>query len=103
MFREKADQTGPSKHEASSLSTQESLSPENIPKNQFQTKEKSELCRKFMEFGYCPYQRNCKFAHGSHELKKNNNLNSKYKTKECGAFIHDCQCRFGDRCNFIHR
>lgn len=56
-----------------------------------------------MEFGYCPYQRNCKFAHGSHELKKNNNLNSKYKTKECGAFVHDCQCRFGDRCNFIHK
>lgn len=55
-----------------------------------------------MEYGYCPYQRNCKFAHGSHELKKNNNLNSKYKTKECGTFCHDAFCRFGDRCNFIH-
>lgn len=38
MFREKAETTGALKHEASSISTQESLSPENIPKNNFATK-----------------------------------------------------------------
>jgi hypothetical protein len=44
-------------------------------------KEKSQLCKKFVENGYCPYQKKCKFAHGSHELKKNYQTNSKYKTK----------------------
>lgn len=103
MFREKGEHQESCKHEACSLSTEESLSPQNTPKYNFLNKEKSELCRKFMEFGYCSYQRNCKFAHGSHELKKNNGVNSKYKTKECGAFLTDGYCRFGDRCNFIHR
>ena len=84
-----------------SISTSGSSSPRNIPKNP-NNKEKSELCRKFMEFGYCPYQKKCKFAHGSHELKKNNTTNSKYKTKECGAYFNEGNCRFGERCNFLH-
>lgn len=29
-------------------------------------KEKSELCKKFMERGSCPTGDKCKFAHGSH-------------------------------------
>ncbi len=29
-------------------------------------KEKSQLCKRFMENGYCPYEKKCKFAHGSH-------------------------------------
>ena len=56
-----------------------------------------------MEFGYCPYQGKCKFAHGSHELKKNNMANQKYKTKECGAYFNHGNCRFGERCNFLHK
>lgn len=28
------------------------------------TKLKSQLCKKFMENGYCPYEKRCKFAHG---------------------------------------
>ena len=28
------------------------------------TKLKSQLCKKFMEHGYCPYDKKCKFAHG---------------------------------------
>ena len=55
-----------------------------------------------MEKGFCPYQKKCKFAHGCHELKRNNTMNSKYKTKECGAFFNDGSCRFGERCNFLH-
>lgn len=65
-------------------------------------KEKSQLCKKFMQNGCCPYQKKCKFAHGSHELRKNHNLNSKYKTKQCGIFLSEGCCLFGDRCNFIH-
>jgi hypothetical protein len=55
-----------------------------------------------MENGSCPYQVKCKFAHGSHELRKNSQLNSKYKTKECDIFMAEGYCIYGDRCNFIH-
>ena len=84
-----------------SLSTQES------PRQHHSTshlahKEKSQLCKKFIENGYCPYQKKCKFAHGLHELKKNQQTNSKYKTKTCGGFLQDGFCPFGNRCNFIH-
>jgi len=65
-------------------------------------KIKSQLCKKFMENGYCPYGKKCKFAHGSQELRKNDQVNSKYKTKECGSFKIDMFCMYGDRCNFIH-
>ncbi len=34
-----------------------------------------------MQNKFCPYKNKCKFAHGSHELRKNSQLNSKYKTK----------------------
>jgi hypothetical protein len=65
-------------------------------------KLKSQLCKKFMENGYCPYEKRCKFAHGLIELRKNNQYNSKYKTKECGSFKNNHFCIYGDRCNFIH-
>ena len=88
MQRDREVDEGTGKHLATSLSTQESHSPNNTPKCSYLNKEKSELCRKFMEKGFCPYQKKCKFAHGSHELKRNNAMNSKYKTKECGAFFN---------------
>ena len=65
-------------------------------------KLKSQLCKKYMENGYCPYEKRCKFAHGLGELRKNNQYNSKYKTKECGSFKNNHFCIYGDRCNFIH-
>lgn len=65
-------------------------------------KEKSQLCKKYLEFGFCPYEKKCKFAHGSHELRKNQQFNSKYKTKECGVFLSEGYCMYGERCNFIH-
>jgi CCCH zinc finger protein C3H-4 len=55
-----------------------------------------------MENGYCPYRHKCKFAHGSHELRKNNCKNSLYKTKECVVFFRDGHCGYGNRCNFLH-
>ena len=66
-------------------------------------KEKSELCKKFLEKGSCPYGEKCKFAHGSHELRQNHGQNAKYKTKECLTFFNGCHCKYGDRCNFLHQ
>ncbi len=83
-----------------SLSTEESPR-QNLP-SYISHKEKSQLCKKFVENGYCPYEKKCKFAHGLHELKKNQQTNSKYKTKTCGGYLQEGFCPYGNRCNFIH-
>lgn len=56
-----------------------------------------------MEYGFCPYEKRCKFAHGSHELLRNHEMNMKYKTKECDNYRLNLCCMYGNRCNFIHR
>lgn len=89
----------PAKILSHSLSTEESPR-ERLPAASH--KEKSQLCKKFVEQGYCPYERRCKFAHGLQELKKNHQANCKYKTKVCGGFLQDGFCPYGNRCNFIH-
>ena len=71
-------QTPNIKSNSHSLSTEESP---RINSNNKQHKEKSQLCKKFIENGACPYSYKCKFAHGLHELKKNQQFNCKYKTK----------------------
>lgn len=97
-----------SKQLNSSFSTSGSSTPRESPEGHEKSsihsnKEKSQLCKKFMENGFCPYQNKCKFAHGSHELRRNHQVNSKYKTKECGVFITQGFCPYGERCNFIHK
>lgn len=81
-----------------------SLSTEESPRERVAVshKEKSQLCKKFVEHGYCPYEKRCKFAHGLQELKKNHQTNCKYKTKVCGGFLQEGFCPYGNRCNFIH-
>jgi hypothetical protein len=89
----------PAKTLSHSLSTEESPR-ERLPLGSH--KEKSQLCKKFVEQGYCPYEKRCKFAHGLQELKKNHQANCKYKTKVCGGFLQEGFCPYGNRCNFIH-
>lgn len=69
---------------------------------QCHSKVKSELCRKFMEYGYCPYEDRCTFAHGPEELRQNQNPNTLYKTKKCFAFFGGGFCKYGERCNYLH-
>ena len=94
----------PSKNiSTTSVSTDGSDSPRHQhPRHPRRNKEKLELCKKFTEFGYCPYEGKCKFAHGYHELRKDNTTNCKYKTKECVTYFQDSLCHYGSRCNFIH-
>lgn len=82
--------------------TDDGSSLEETAPAKFYIKEKSELCKKFMEKGSCPYGYKCKFAHGSQELRQNNSQNCKYKTKECQTFFMQSHCKYGERCNFIH-
>lgn len=66
-------------------------------------KVKVELCRNFMETGYCVYAERCCFAHGYEELCRNSTLGSKLRTKQCRLFHKELTCKYGARCNFIHQ
>lgn len=66
------------------------------------TSFKTELCKKFT-LGNCPYEANCKFAHGNEELRERVPPNAKYKTKECLNFRDKGVCTFGVRCLFSHK
>jgi hypothetical protein len=78
---------------------------ENSLKNQpsYKTKLKSSLCKNFTQTGLCPYGDKCQFAHGTHELRCNAELNVSYKTKYCNSFLNKKCCVYGFRCNFIHK
>lgn len=88
---------------AETNSTDSSDCPASPARQRPARKEKLELCKKFTELGHCPYRNRCKFAHGSHELRKNNQQNSLYKTKECAVFFREGCCHYGERCNFQHK
>jgi hypothetical protein len=53
---------------------------------------KTELCRCFMETGYCQFGSRCQFAHGRIELREAKK-SFNYKTVECSSFhsgLFDC-------------
>jgi hypothetical protein len=62
---------------------------------------KTELCRSFMETGFCRYHSKCQFAHGIEELRPVKR-HPKYKTRLCKNFIENGTCPYGSRCRFIH-
>ena len=64
-------------------------------------KYKTELCKKFMETGFCVYGNKCRFAHGKHELMTKP-INTNYKKKMCKSFQETGFCPYGSRCNFKH-
>ncbi|EME26766.1 Tristetraprolin [Galdieria sulphuraria] len=63
---------------------------------------KTELCRSFMETGFCRYGVKCQFAHGTEELRQVKR-HPKYKTRYCRNFMKEGNCPYGSRCRFIHR
>lgn len=62
---------------------------------------KTELCRSFVDSGFCRYGVKCQFAHGSHEIRPVLR-HPKYKTETCKNFALTGQCPYGARCRFIH-
>lgn len=74
---------------------------ENLSILETQSKEKTELCRAFVEGGYCKYGSRCKFAHGQEELRPVLR-HSKYKSVKCRSFHETGACPYGQRCRFIH-
>lgn len=61
---------------------------------------KTELCRSWTEFGFCPYGPRCQFAHGKHEMR-NRYRHKRHKTIKCKNFQAG-YCPYGSRCCFIH-
>lgn len=65
-------------------------------------KYKTEICRTWLEKGFCPYGSKCLFAHGKSELL-NKEFSGGYKSKLCRAFHNKFYCPYGSRCIFIHQ
>lgn len=63
--------------------------------HQWNQKLKNELCRNYLQSGYCKYHGRCQFAHGVEELRQNLGTNCKYKTKECQSFFSKGWCQYG--------
>ena len=62
---------------------------------------KTELCRPFLDNGFCKYGDKCQFAHGEHDLRSLPR-HPKYKTELCRTYHTRGFCPYGSRCHFIH-
>jgi hypothetical protein len=80
-----------------SFSTIESL---DSPRENM-TRYKTELCKKWIQYGSCPYRQKCRFAHGKEEIKKYIPCKF-YKSKDCKSFFTNGFCNYGHRCMFRH-
>jgi hypothetical protein len=68
---------------------------------------KTVMCQNWLESASCGFGRNCKFAHGEHELRYTGPgplevNNRKYKTRVCNKYAAKGICPYGRRCLFIH-
>ncbi|CAI5733662.1 unnamed protein product [Peronospora destructor] len=78
------------------------MNEENSPKNGTKSSlYKTELCKRFSEFGNCRYGAKCQFAHGIAELR-HVVRHPKYKTTKCKSYWGSGHCLYGSRCRFIH-
>lgn len=65
-------------------------------------KFKTELCKSWIETGFCIYGNKCRFAHGRDEIFDKPINNTKYKQKNCISFFKNGYCNYGTRCHFKH-
>ncbi|RLN59528.1 hypothetical protein BBP00_00006457 [Phytophthora kernoviae] len=78
------------------------MNEENSPKNGTKSSlYKTELCKRYSEFGNCRYGAKCQFAHGIAELR-HVVRHPKYKTTKCKSYWGSGHCPYGSRCRFIH-
>lgn len=78
------------------------INEENSPKNGTKSSlYKTELCKRYSEFGNCRYGAKCQFAHGIAELR-HVVRHPKYKTTKCKSYWGSGHCPYGSRCRFIH-
>jgi len=65
-------------------------------------KFKTELCKSWVDTGFCIYGNKCRFAHGKSEIFEKPVFHSKYKQKNCLSFFQYGFCNYGTRCHFKH-
>lgn len=65
-------------------------------------KFKTEMCKSWVDSGFCVYGNKCRFAHGREEIFERQIINSKYKQKNCQSFHTLGYCNYGVRCHFKH-
>ena len=80
-------------------SAKQALSSET--KAKFVSKFKTELCKNWIEAGFCRYRDTCKFAHGKEEMVFSKH-SSQSKNKNCKTYFKTGQCPYGPRCIFDH-
>eukprot|EP01017_Pseudomicrothorax_dubius_P026221 TRINITY_DN2904_c0_g1_i6.p1 TRINITY_DN2904_c0_g1~~TRINITY_DN2904_c0_g1_i6.p1 ORF type:complete len:223 (-),score=11.16 TRINITY_DN2904_c0_g1_i6:151-819(-) len=68
----------------------------------FEAKYKTEMCKYWEQGTDCPFEPNCAFAHGCHELRDKTTNSTKCKTKKCKQFHTYGFCPYGKRCQFLH-
>jgi len=62
---------------------------------------RTELCHFWEKDGICPYEDDCRFSHGIHELRPVIR-HPKYKSSVCNQYGEGGRCQYGIRCRFVH-
>ena len=70
----------------------------------FRINYKTELCRNWLTTGSCEFDHDCAYAHGNSELIGKKTCHKNYKTKMCKKWHVETpgNCKYGDKCQFIH-
>ncbi|GMR54588.1 hypothetical protein PMAYCL1PPCAC_24783 [Pristionchus mayeri] len=111
--RTESQQSGTSSAPARRESTSESVSAleqfecEDVARHKRKEEAyKTALCDAYRKNSECSYGKQCRFAHGEHELRlppqPRGKAHPKYKTQLCDKFSVHGYCPYGPRCQFIH-
>ena len=87
------------------VSEQEYCSEENMDvfEPAYKQKEKTEICKFWLNGQDCKFGAECAFAHGEHELMKKTHVASKFRMTLCKSYMTgEGFCQYGVRCQFSH-
>lgn len=67
----------------------------------YKQKERTEICKFWLNGQECKFGEECAFAHGSEQLLKKTHVASKFRMTLCKSYLHG-NCQYGSRCQFSH-
>jgi len=69
----------------------------------YKQKEKTEICKFWLNGEDCKFGTECAFAHGNDELVKKTHVASKFRMTLCKSYMTgNHYCQYGVRCQFCH-